>query len=106
MMRFFLRRGGCRLAGLLASVVLAAHAQNPLVIYTDGLVNGFDDWSYTTRNFANSSPVHGGTKSISVSPAGAYEAISFHHADFNNLSTCLAHKSRAIRISSTYWKRL
>ena len=82
-MRFFSWRGGYLVAVLLVGVALAAQAQNPLVIYTDGLANNFDDWSYTTRNFANIIPVHGGTKSISVSPAGAYEAISFHHADFN-----------------------
>ena len=82
-MRFFFRRCGYVLAVLFAGVVLQAQAQSPLVIYNDSLVNGFDDWSYTTRNFANTSPVHSGTKSISVLATNAYEAISFHHADFD-----------------------
>ena len=43
MMRFFFRRGGFVRAGLFASIVFTAQAQNPLIIYTDGLVNGFDD---------------------------------------------------------------
>ena len=27
-----------------------AHAQSPLVIYTDGLGNGFQDWSWAARD--------------------------------------------------------
>ena len=57
-------------------------AQSPLIIYNDSLVNGFDDWSYTTRNFANPSPTHTGSNSISVT-ATDYQAISFHHADLD-----------------------
>jgi len=47
-------------------VVLSAIAQTPLQIYTDNLVNGFQDWSWATRNMANTSPVHSGSASISV----------------------------------------
>ena len=65
-------------------LALTASAQSPLAIYTDGLVNGFDDWSWAAHNMANTNPVHAGTKSISVSAAANnYEAISFHHADFS-----------------------
>lgn len=61
-------------------------AQSSLTVYTDNLVNGFDDWSWVgTRNLANTSPVHSGTNSISAS-ANYWEGLSFHHAD---LSTSL-----------------
>ena len=60
----------------------AVMAQSPLIIYNDSLVNGFDDWSYTTRNFTNPSPTHTGSNSISVT-ATDYQAISFHHADLD-----------------------
>jgi len=59
----------------------AAFAQAPLPIYTDRLVNGFQDWSWGTHNLANASPVHSGSASISADLA-AWQAISFYHADF------------------------
>ena len=60
----------------------SAIAQAPLAIYTDNLVNGFQDWSWATRNLANASPTHSGTNSISVT-ATAWTALSFEHSDFN-----------------------
>jgi alpha-L-arabinofuranosidase len=59
-----------------------ALAQGTLHIYTDGLVNGFQDWSWASRNLANTSPVHAGAKSISVS-ASAWQGLSFHQNDFD-----------------------
>ena len=60
----------------------SALAQTPLTIYTDNLVNNFDDWSWAIHNLDNTSPVHSGVNSISVS-ATNWQAISFHHADFD-----------------------
>jgi alpha-L-arabinofuranosidase len=57
-------------------------AQSPLVIYSDRLVNGFQDWSWASRSFTNTSPVHTGSDSISVT-AAAWEALSFWHPDLN-----------------------
>ena len=58
-------------------------AQASLSVYTDNLVNAFQDWGWATRNLANLTPVHSGTKSISVtSTAGT--ALSFYHPDFND----------------------
>jgi len=57
-------------------------AQAPLPVYTDHLVNGFQDWSWGARNFANTSPVHSGSNSISAG-LSAWQAISFYHADLN-----------------------
>ena len=67
---------------LLLGAVRAAHGQSPLLIYTDHLVNGFQDWSWASRNLNNTSPVHSGSNSISVS-ASAGQALSFWHQDLN-----------------------
>ncbi len=57
-------------------------AQANLLIYTDNLVNGFQNWSWATVNVENSSPVHSGAYSISVTDGG-YQALSLRGADFN-----------------------
>ncbi len=59
-----------------------AGAQTPIPVYTDRLVNGFQDWSWGTRNLANAAPVHSGSNSISAT-LGAWEALSFYHPDFD-----------------------
>jgi hypothetical protein len=67
-------------------VVLAGHpaqAQAPLPIYTDHLVNGFQDWGWGTRNLANTSPVNSGVESISANGTAWNVALSFQHPDFN-----------------------
>jgi len=66
------------LVGLSAAV---SFAQNQ-AIYGDALQNGWQSYGWATLNYANGSPVHGGTKSVSVS-AAAYEAIYLHHAAFD-----------------------
>jgi alpha-L-arabinofuranosidase len=82
-MALMLRFLRCSVA-LAAGIVLVSHAQAqaPLVIYSDSLLNGFQDWSWATRNLSNASPVHAGTRSISVT-ASAWQGLSFHHADLS-----------------------
>ena len=58
-------------------------AQGSLAIYTDGLDNGFEDWSYATHSLVNTSPVHSGIYSISVNTV-YWNAISFHHVNFDS----------------------
>ncbi|HEY4414311.1 MAG TPA: alpha-L-arabinofuranosidase [Verrucomicrobiae bacterium] len=67
----------------LATATQIVSAQSNLSIYTDHLVNGFQDWSWAAHNFANPSPVHSGNNSISVSDV-AWTAVSFEQAGFNN----------------------
>jgi hypothetical protein len=55
--------------------VAAAKAQSSLPIYTDNLVNGFQDWSWATVNVTNASPVHSGGYSISVTDGTNYQAL-------------------------------
>ncbi len=69
---------------LALGVALKAVAQSSLAIYTDNLVNGFQDWSWAAHNLANASPTHTGSHSISVSDA-AWTAISFEHSDFSTV---------------------
>jgi alpha-N-arabinofuranosidase len=86
MIRFNPGRKPARLTvGLIGALLLGmvqTRAQSPLAIYTDALTNSFEDWSWATRNLNNSSPVHGGSKSISVT-ASAWQGVSFHHAEFS-----------------------
>jgi hypothetical protein len=58
-------------------------AQNNLPIYTDNLVNGFQNWGGAAANFSNASPVHSGTYSMSVTDGGNYQALYFERSDFN-----------------------
>jgi hypothetical protein len=58
-------------------------AQTNLFIYTDQIVNGFQDWSWTGHNITNKTPVHFGSDSISVTNAAIGGGISFHQNDFD-----------------------
>src|SRR5881296_4668319 len=60
-----------------------AWAQSDQQIYTDALVNGWQNWSWATVNLANTSPVHSATRSASVT-ADAWEAIYLHHDAFDS----------------------
>jgi alpha-L-arabinofuranosidase len=55
-----------------------------LPIYTDNLVNGFQNWSWATVNTANTSPVHSGLYSISVTDNGDSQALALERSDFNS----------------------
>jgi hypothetical protein len=57
-------------------------AQAPLPVYTDNLVNGFQDWSWASDNLANASPVYSGAASISVNGAD-WTAVWLYHSDFS-----------------------
>jgi hypothetical protein len=59
-----------------------AYAQASLPVYTDNLVNGFQDWSWAADDLDNGSPVYSGSASISVS-GSAWEALWLYHTGFN-----------------------
>ena len=46
-------------------------------VYDDQLQNGFQDWSWATRDLHDSSTVHGGSSAISFEP-DAWEAVYLH----------------------------
>src|SRR6266850_7212479 len=59
-------------------------------VYTDSLQNGWENWSWATVNLANTSPVHAGADSISVSST-FYQALYLHHTALNaSLYTSIA----------------
>ncbi len=68
--------------GFVLAVAPAASAQSDQPIYTDALVSGWQNWSWAVVNLANTTPVHSGTRSASVS-ADAWEAIYLHHDAFD-----------------------
>ncbi len=69
---------------LLLLAVRSAMAQANLPIYTDNLVNGFQNWSWATVNTENTSPTYAGSSdSISVTAGANYQALYLEHADFN-----------------------
>lgn len=63
----------------LANVTRADHA-----IYTDALQNGWENWSWSsTINFANTTPVHQGTRSMAVTMTAAWAGCSLHRANLD-----------------------
>ncbi len=60
-----------------------ARAQTDQSVYTDALINGWQNWSWATVNLGNTAPVQSGTDSISVS-AGPYQALYLHQTAFDS----------------------
>lgn len=55
-----------------------------VVVYDDALENGWQDYGWATINYANTSPVRTGGKSIRVSdPGTSYQALYLHHGAFD-----------------------
>lgn len=70
------------LAAAVATALLAARVARAgdVTVYDDALQNGFQDYSYGGgANFANTAPVHAGSKSISFA-GNNFNAVSFFHA--------------------------
>jgi hypothetical protein len=60
-------------------------AQTPLTIYDDSLVNGWQDWGWAAHEYTNTSPVHSGSDSVSVTIATAnYDGLQVYHPDFDS----------------------
>ena len=57
-------------------------AQTNFSIFSNGLNNGFQNWSWGNVSFDCLSPVYDGTNSISYDDV-AWQGISFWHPDFN-----------------------
>ena len=82
-MKLFSRRCVLFLMAVAFLPHLRANAQANLPVYTDNLVNGFQDWGWGTCNFSNTSPTHSGsTYSISATPSSS-PGISLHQNNFN-----------------------
>ena len=70
------------LLGLPSLLCSQGFAQTDMVIYSDALASDWFDYSSAQVNYANPSPAHSGSQSISVS-AKAQEAVVFAHADLD-----------------------
>ncbi|HZV35771.1 MAG TPA: glycoside hydrolase family 44 protein, partial [Verrucomicrobiae bacterium] len=69
---------------LLAIASFSSRAQTTnQPIYIDSLVNGWQDWSWAKDNLANTSPVHSGSDSISISCTN-YQGFYLHQTAFNS----------------------
>ena len=72
----------CWLLAILA-VSLAARADQ--VIYDDSLENGWNNWGWATLNYANTTPVHSGSDSVSVTIVNSsQQAIYISHSAFDS----------------------
>ena len=71
---------------LALSAVVTARGQTlpagSQIVYSDALVNGWQNYGWATLDYGNTSPVHGGGTSIRVD-AGAYQALYLHHDSFD-----------------------
>jgi hypothetical protein len=73
------------LTSLLCALLLgaASAAAQDVAVYADGepLPNGFQNYSYGAgSDFGNTTPVHGGVKSIAFTGNSSYNAVSFFHS--------------------------
>lgn len=59
-----------------------AATNDNLPIYTDNMVNGFQNWSWATINLQTNNPVHSGSYAISVLDGGG-QALYVEHPQFN-----------------------
>jgi hypothetical protein len=76
------------LAVLVAIVAFAQVARADITVYGDALGSGWQDWSWggITRDFARTSPVHGGTKSIGVTYTGSWSGLQIGRNDAIDIS--------------------
>jgi hypothetical protein len=69
---------------VLFSLGFSAIGQTNQIVYDDALENGWQNWGYATINYANTSPVHSGSDSVSVTIASPWEGIQIWHSDQNS----------------------
>ena len=69
------------LPAFLAAGSIAVKADQ--IVYDDALENNWQNWGWATLNYTNTSPVHSGSDSISVT-AGAWAGIQLYHLDINS----------------------
>ena len=66
---------------LLAISLFTMAARADQIIYDDALENGWQNWGWATLNYTNTSPVHSGSDSISVTISSAWAGIQLYHPD-------------------------
>jgi hypothetical protein len=66
---------------LLAIFLFTLAACADQIVYDDALENSWQNWGWATLNYANTSPIHSGSDSISVTISGAWQGIQIWHPD-------------------------
>ncbi|HZR16345.1 MAG TPA: glycoside hydrolase family 44 protein [Verrucomicrobiae bacterium] len=83
--RFFFKCKEALWLGLALAIGTTVYGQADQQIYTDALQNGWQNWGWATLNYNNTSPVHTGSESISVTIANnTYQAIYIEHSAFDS----------------------
>ncbi|HKS42695.1 MAG TPA: hypothetical protein VJX74_18935, partial [Blastocatellia bacterium] len=72
------------LLSLLCVLSEDARAQADQVIYSDSLGAGWQDWSWSARDFNSTDYVHSGSKSVKVTYTGAWQGFYLRHTNFDN----------------------
>jgi hypothetical protein len=72
---------GLAAACFLISCVLHVTAQTNQIVYDDALENGWQNWGWVELDYTNTSPVHSGNDSISVTINSDWGGIQLVHAD-------------------------
>jgi len=64
-------------------VGIASAAIADMPIYSDSLVNSWENWSWSAVDFASTSFVHTGTSSAQITYTGAWQGFFLHHNPFD-----------------------
>lgn len=59
-------------------------AQSTFPVYTDHLVNGFQDWGWAPHNYAGTTLVHAGVNSTEVTIASPYQGLQIVRGDLDS----------------------
>jgi hypothetical protein len=79
------RRACCQWScWLLAALALQLTARADQIIYDNALENSWQNWGWATLNYNNTSPVHSGSASVSVTIATGTQAIYIAHTAFDS----------------------
>jgi alpha-L-arabinofuranosidase len=71
-------------AVVLFGAVICAPAQAPLPVFTDYLLNGYQDWGWAPHDYANTAPVHSGSKSVAVTMTSGWQGLQIYHPNVNS----------------------
>jgi hypothetical protein len=75
----------------LIPLALRVAGQTNQIVYDDALENNWQNWGWATLNYANTSPVHSGSDSLSATFSSPWDGIQIWHPDqssfpFSNIS--------------------
>ncbi len=66
----------------LCTLPVCLYAQQ--IVYDDALENDWQNWGWATLNYTNTSPVHSGSHSISITFSSPWQGIQLYHPDMDD----------------------